>query len=62
MDARVPSCEPSSPSEVLLVLAGRIGRAYRSARRDMWRLHAMDEYPEIFSVTAKALQLCGSEL
>ena len=57
-----PSTEPASATEVLEVFAGRLGRAFRSARRDMWRLGCTEEHPDIFAAAAKTLQLCGCVL
>mmetsp|Transcript_11317 Transcript_11317/g.19993 ORF Transcript_11317/g.19993 Transcript_11317/m.19993 type:complete len:413 (-) Transcript_11317:237-1475(-) len=51
--------EPASSLEVLTVLAGRWGRAYRSARRDLHRLAASEDFPEVFALAARALQELG---
>jgi len=54
--------EPTPSLEVVLVLAGRLGKAYRSARRDLWRLGKTDDFPEVFSAAAALLQRCGAML
>ena len=54
-----PSTEPASATEVLEVFAGRLGRAFRSARRDMWRLGCTEEHPDLFAAAAKTLQDLG---
>ena len=56
------SRSPDSSWEVLHVFASRLGRAFRSARRDMWRLRCSDDFPVLFGSAAKTLQLCGLEL
>ena len=57
-----PSHAPSSPHEVVNIMAGRFGKAYRSARRDLWRLDGVDAFPELFACCARVLQLCGEIL
>mmetsp|Transcript_49223 Transcript_49223/g.158903 ORF Transcript_49223/g.158903 Transcript_49223/m.158903 type:complete len:393 (+) Transcript_49223:103-1281(+) len=51
--------EPASSLEVLTVLAGRWGGAYRSARRDLHRLASSEDFPEVFALAARALQELG---
>ncbi len=50
---------PSSTAEGIAILAGRIGQAYRSARRDRCRLDHSEAFPTIFAHIARALQECG---
>jgi hypothetical protein len=56
------SWEPSCPHDVVCTFANRMGKAYRSARRDLWRLGSSDDFPELFALAARTLQMCGDLL
>ena len=44
------------------MLAGRVGKALRSFRRDCWRLDSSNDFPEIVATMARLLQQLGHEL
>jgi len=53
---------PCDATEVLRILAHRVGRAFRSSRRDLFALGCMDANADVFAVLAKSLQLMGAVL
>jgi hypothetical protein len=59
---REPCHDPKDSNEVIVVLAGRLGRAYRSARRDLWRLRDLDAEPQLFSALSLTLQKFGEAI
>ena len=57
--------EPHSPrdaAEILRILAHRVGRAFRSARRDAYVLNCVDANEDVFAMLARALQMMGEQL
>ena len=57
-----PTPAPASAVEALWMLAGRVGKAFRSLRRDAWRLDCSGEFPEVVATLARLLQQLGHEL
>mmetsp|Transcript_59663 Transcript_59663/g.166584 ORF Transcript_59663/g.166584 Transcript_59663/m.166584 type:complete len:351 (-) Transcript_59663:135-1187(-) len=54
------SYTPRTSLEVMSVLAHRLGSALRWARRDLYVLHASDEFPEEFALLARPFQRLGT--